>query len=239
VPAATPAPTAPSGHGGDGAANQQSFTAPQQAVPHPAPATVHQTAVEPAAPAAPQADAPQADATAGLHQSSQTVDPAPVTPAAAAPPPPTLAGEIPLVVGSRLAHLATVARAVVQTSARTGITSARIDLRPPELGHVEIRLRYGADGVTATVTASSQAAADALGSSAGDLRRALEAQGLTVLALDVGHAGAGDRRRPEGDGRPQPGTGASTALDEGVDGEETTITTTRIPAAGSSVDVLA
>lgn len=190
------------------------------------------------------------------HTASQAApDPAPsVQPAAApaasasasppsspAPPAAPAAAPVPVVVTSRLAHLEAVARAVVQTSTRSGITSARIDLRPPELGHIEIRLRYGSDGVTATVTASSPAAAQALGSSAGDLRRALEAQGLTVVGLDVGHTGAEDRPRPEGDaGQAAGGTGAVDAagLDEDDD-EATSTTNTRVPVAGSSMDVLA
>jgi flagellar hook-length control protein FliK len=161
---------------------------------------------------------------------------------ASLPAAPAEATPVPVVISSRIEHLPATARAVMQTSARTGISRARIELRPPELGHVEIRLRYSSDGVKATVTASSPAAAQALTSSAGDLKRALEAQGLTVLGLDVGHTGTDDGRRPEGgaDG-PFSQPSATGGGDDG-DADEQTVTTTstiRIPAAGSSVDVLA
>ena len=161
----------------------------------------------------------------------------------AAAHPPADGRPTPVVISSRLEHLAATARAVMQTSARTGISRARIDLRPPELGHVEIRLRYGSDGVKATVTASSPAAAQALGSSVGDLRRALEAQGLTVLGLDVGHTGSEDGSRPDGDPQTQLSQASPAHGDsEDADADEQDVTTTstvHIPAAGSSVDVLA
>lgn len=148
-----------------------------------------------------------------------------------------------VVVSSRLDHLSAVATAVMQTSARTGIGRARIDLRPAELGHVEIRLSYNADGVRATVTAQNADAVHALSSATGDLRRALEAQGLTVLALDVNHAGAEDRPRPDSEAAEQsqttPGV-QGVAGDEDDESDSTTeIQSVRVPAAGRSVDVLA
>jgi flagellar hook-length control protein FliK len=157
-------------------------------------------------------------------------------------PPPAQDTSIPVIVSSRIEHLTATARAVMQTSGRTGISRARIELRPPELGHVEIRLRYSSDGVKATVTASSPAAAQALTSSAGDLKRALEAQGLNVLALDVGHTGSEDGRRPENGAQGQLSQPSAATGDGDEDGDgqaAATTSTVRIPAAGSSVDVLA
>ena len=126
---------------------------------------------------------------------------------------------------------------MIQTSARTGISRARIDLRPPELGHVEIRLRYGTDGVRATVTASSPAAVQALGSTTGDLKRALEAQGLTVLGLDVGHAGPEDHRRPTATRTCRDPRGSRAASHRRRRRHETTTISTfasRLPAAAST-----
>jgi hypothetical protein len=136
---------------------------------------------------------------------------------------------------SRLDHLPNVVLTIIQGSARTGAGRARIDLRPPELGHVEIRLRYSSDGVRASLTAASPEAVQALGACAGDLKRALEAQGLTVLGLDVGHAGAEEHRKPDGDRAETPGPHASNTDEEN---DSATIETLRVRAAGSSIDVL-
>ncbi|HEY4349545.1 MAG TPA: flagellar hook-length control protein FliK [Gaiellaceae bacterium] len=163
---------------------------------------------------------------------------APASPASA--PAPTLPTPASVVVSSRLEHIAAVANAVLQTGARTGITRARIDLRPVELGHVEIRMRFGADGVHATLTAASADAVQALGSAGGDLKRALEAHGFTVLSLDIGHGAKEDQRKPGSDPEQQ-ATRATGGIDAVEDDDESTIEieSARVPAAGSSVDVLA
>ena len=147
-----------------------------------------------------------------------------------------------IVVTSSLENLHAIAEAVLQTSARTGAGRARIDLRPPELGHVQIDLRYGADGVRATVTTSSPQAVQALAASSGDLKRALEAQGFTVLGLDVGHQETGEHQsRSDGDPNDSGEPGLAPAS-YGIDDEDvsnTTIAGARVLAGGTSVDVLA
>jgi flagellar hook-length control protein FliK len=85
-------------------------------------------------------------------------------------------------------------------AARDGAGSARITLHPAELGSVEIRIRYQASGVSAELTAESQQAAQALQQSVGELRRALESQGLTVLDLDVRSAADDTQPRWKRDG---------------------------------------
>jgi flagellar hook-length control protein FliK len=129
-------------------------------------------------------------------------------------------------------------QSVIQIAARGGATTARIVLAPPELGHVEIRLHYSDSGVSATVVADRPEAAQALGQSIGELRRALESHGVSILSLDVSQAGPEEQRgsQRETPGRPGQGAGPQTAP-ESLD--EISIEVSRLPLAGSSVDVLA
>ena len=95
----------------------------------------------------------------------------------------------------------------------------------------------------ATVTASSPAAVQALTASTGDLRRSLEAQGFTVLGLDVGQAGTEDKQRPDGNADAARASQIAPASQgdragTGDEDDQTTTETVRVPAAGSSVDVL-
>jgi flagellar hook-length control protein FliK len=86
---------------------------------------------------------------------------------------------------ARLGELPHAAAAVLEVATQAKATRARIVLTPPELGKVEIRLRYGADGVSATFHADSAEAAQTLTGAAGDLRRSLETQGIQVVRIDV------------------------------------------------------
>jgi flagellar hook-length control protein FliK len=126
-------------------------------------------------------------------------------------------------------------------TATQGGASATIVLHPQELGTVEIRLHYGDDGITATVHAENPQAAQTLQQAAPDLRRALQAQGMTLLQLDVR-----DGREQPADGRPASGgrtKGGSSAAADGDDEvaavEGVSVDPSRLPAPGSSVDVLA
>src|SRR5262249_18446199 len=132
----------------------------------------------------------------------------------------------------------------VRVAARDGRTTASVELHPAELGRVEIRLHYDADGgVTAHVTADNRAAASALQAQAPDLRRSLEAQGLTVLGLDVGQAGVGSEASPDRDGLgsfAQEAARASSGGDDGADAATTTtIDVSSLPLAAGQLDVLA
>ena len=67
---------------------------------------------------------------------------------------------------------------------------------------------------------------------------------MTVLGLDVSHTGAEDGQRPAGDSQAETSPGTPSAADgDEIDEDDgqaaTTTSTVRIPAAGSSVDVLA
>jgi flagellar hook-length control protein FliK len=134
----------------------------------------------------------------------------------------------------RLAELAEAARAAIYVTARQGHPVARIVLHPKELGTIEIRLKYGADGISASVRADSPQAAQALAQASGDLRQALAAQGLDLLDLDI-HDGGRDTgpRTPFTSSPHRGGSGAE------ADQHEVTVDATRLPAAGSVVDVLA
>jgi flagellar hook-length control protein FliK len=74
-----------------------------------------------------------------------------------------------------------------------GFTRARVTLRPAELGGVEVFLREGSAGLTATVVAETPHAAQLLENSATELQRRLAAQGLelTSLQISVGGESAG------------------------------------------------
>jgi flagellar hook-length control protein FliK len=145
----------------------------------------------------------------------------------------------PVRAKAQLHELAEVARTTIRTATRSGRTEARIDLEPAELGAVQIRLRYFAGGVSAQLTAESSQAAAALAETATDLRRALESQGLVVRSLDV--LTGSQHQRSERDPQSGEGKGDGTGSTPGVaaEDEEVVVETTRVPLAGSSVDVLA
>lgn len=98
---------------------------------------------------------------------------------------------------SRLHDLAERTQAMLRIVVDAGRTEARISLRPPDLGEVRIRLAYEPAGVSATVTADAAQAMEALAGAIPDLRRALEALGLSVLSLDVRWAGPQERPSQE------------------------------------------
>ena len=221
VAAAPAAPGAPVAPGLDA-------VAADAAQPEPAGATQTPVAEQPA-PAAPEApaaagapadpaaappqdagsgDAPQGGAGRQPAAEAKAETPAPAAaPAsgsaatAAAPP-----AAQPAVAPRATAALHQAPRAVAQllhVAVDRGITHAKLNLRPVELGGIEIRLQSSAAGVTAQVIADSPAAAKLLEQAASDLRRSLERQDVTLLSLDVSTAG---------DDRPAGSSGASSDL---------------------------
>jgi flagellar hook-length control protein FliK len=121
-----------------------------------------------------------------------------------------------------------------------GVTRARVTLRPAELGGVEVFLRQGGAGLTATVVAETPQAAQMLETSAAELQRRLAAQGLQLSSLQISvggesagaaHGGA-DRR-----GAAAPAGGARGSAAEPVAGAEQ-IQTIDL-GGGVLVDVLA
>jgi hypothetical protein len=149
----------------------------------------------------------------------------------------------------RTAALHQAPRAVAQlihVAGRDGIDRARINLRPADLGGIEIRLQHSAAGVAAQVIADSPAAARLLEQAAGDLRRALERQDVTLLSLDVSTS---SDRRADGSaggafdldgGRDGRGGGRHTASGDRAEAEaEPVVTATVTLPDGLHVDVLA
>jgi flagellar hook-length control protein FliK len=144
--------------------------------------------------------------------------------------------------GVRLHELAGTTLATMRVAARNGATHARLTLRPDELGGVQINLRYHAGGVSADVVAESAAAAQQLAQAGADLRRSLEAQGVTVHRLDV-HL-AGDDRGGEASRERREAMAAShmqrAAREDDLAGApDITIEASRPAPLGSRLDVLA
>jgi flagellar hook-length control protein FliK len=74
---------------------------------------------------------------------------------------------------------------MIHIAAERGVTHARLNLKPVELGGIEVRLRTTPEGVAAQLVADSPEAAKLLQSAAADLRRDLEARDVNLLSLDV------------------------------------------------------
>jgi hypothetical protein len=72
---------------------------------------------------------------------------------------------------------------------QNGFTRARVTLRPAELGGIEVFLREGSAGLTATVVAETPHAAHLLQSSAAELQRRLAGQGLELTSLQISVGG--------------------------------------------------
>jgi hypothetical protein len=82
---------------------------------------------------------------------------------------------------------------LLHVAAERGVTHARLNLKPVELGGIEVRLQTSPLGVSAQLVADSPEAARMLAQAADDLRRQLEARDVTLLSLDV--STSGDQRR--------------------------------------------
>ena len=135
---------------------------------------------------------PQSAPTAGAQQASKSADApapaaptqpvtqaAPVAPPVAAPAPTALQRAIPLYRAPESAAQ------LIQIAADRGITHAKLNLKPVELGGIEVRLQSTPHGVTAQLVADSAEAAKLLTQAADDLRRDLADRNVNLLSLDV------------------------------------------------------
>jgi len=122
-----------------------------------------------------------------------------------------------------------------------GFTRARVQLRPAQLGGIEVFLREGSAGLTATVVAETPHAAHLLESSAAELQRRLSAQGLELASLQISvggeSAGAADRGRDQLGGAAPGGGTRDGAAPEAAESTERTQTIDL--GGGVLVDVLA
>jgi len=142
----------------------------------------------------------------------------------------------------RLAQAVETVQQIVRISQSNGITQARVQLHPEDLGQINIHLRSTPDGVVAKVVADASQAAAVLRDGGDELRRQLAQQGINLTHFDVGTAGQEQRGAAFGNGgsqqrsshgnnaeNPAPDTQHPTPVDE---------TTIALPN-GVLVDVLA
>jgi flagellar hook-length control protein FliK len=198
--AVKPQPQVAGTQGADSQVKPQDAPLPSQ------PQADQQPSEQPSTPAPQTASAPQAKpAEAGAPA------PAPQPPAGAiapnaAPAMPTTPGVQRAVPLSRAIPTTGVMVHLMQDK---GINHARLNLKPAELGGIEVRLRSTGEGVHALLVADSPEAARMLASAGDDLRRQLEDKNVNLLSLDVSTSdqrqeqaasfstdGFGDRYRP-------------------------------------------
>ncbi len=138
-------------------------------------------------------------------------------------------------------------QATLELATRQGLSSARIALAPAELGEIRIHLTQSASGLVARLTASTPAAAQALGEGRSELRESLHSLGLTALHLDTATFQSGAQGR-EGHAPRHTADLAvnhrTNAHDEEVQGDEPTLpeptrTSEGPHSRGALVDVLA
>ena len=171
-PAATPGPVGPGGH--------QSTGSPGHGSPHAQP------------------DAPGPVSAAGAEQPGSqgpgTVAPAAASPAASGSPaaahqPKPDMPDGPVRTSVHLQEAADAVRATFTAANRAGISSARISLSPASLGGIKISLSQTPGGLVARVATDHPEAAQTLQQNAAELRRSLEAGGMSLLRLDIGSPG--------------------------------------------------
>jgi len=192
TPATEPQAEAPAPQAGAGDTGGEQPTGEEPAA-QPAPAPAAEADEAPAAQPQPGRQPPST-----AEPTAAAADPvAPAAPATPAQPAPATTTQ-PLATPQRSAPLHHAPRAVAQLlhvaiersrNADSPISRARINLRPAELGGIEIRLQTSSAGVTAQVVADSPDAARLLQQAADDLRRSLERHDVTLLALDVSTSG--------------------------------------------------
>jgi hypothetical protein len=122
-----------------------------------------------------------------------------------------------------------------------------LNLKPVELGGIEVRLRTSPQGVHAQLVADSPEAARMLSSASEDLRKSLEDRDVTLLSLDVSTSGDQGRDQPAEfsdafgeDYRPGGWTSHRVSTDAGdLMGSPAAAETTLVLPNGVTVDVLA
>jgi flagellar hook-length control protein FliK len=208
---------------------------------------------------------PTADAAATPAPAAPAATPAPsAAPAAAAPvPAPTLATQaqpaataqtaVPVEGGTpqltRASVLQTAERVhelVRIATTRAGNARATLQLRPAELGQVDVHLRTTRNGLVATIAAHEQVGLDALQQAGNELRRTLEDKGVQLHSLDLqlgtsqnGFSNQGDAREASSGRRGAASTHGLGSDDDPVSEDELTITHAPSTPAGALVDVQA
>jgi len=205
-----------------------------------APATAAASTTTPAAAAAPAAD----QAAASAPTISTQAQPA-ATPQTAVPVASGGVGGTALTRASVLQTAERVQELVRIATTRAGNARATLQLRPAELGQVDVHLRTTREGLVATISAHDQVGHDALQQAGNELRRTLEDKGVQLHSLDLqlgagqhGFANQGDAREASSGRR---GAAASHQLgtDDVAPEDDLTLTTAPSTPAGALVDVRA
>jgi flagellar hook-length control protein FliK len=134
--------------------------------------------------------------------------------------------------------------ATIELAAREGISRARIELQPADLGHISIRLTQTSEGLRARVSADTPAGAQALAQGRSELRQSLSSLGVSLLRLDIGSFAQSQTRGGEqgfaGPSKRVAVPGAHVVAEEGEpSGESAEPGRPNGPAMGEIVDVLA
>jgi flagellar hook-length control protein FliK len=87
--------------------------------------------------------------------------------------------------GLSLSELPSALPRIVRLAVRQGAREARIQLAPPELGSIRVRLRVEGDRVTAQFTAERAEVRSLLEQTRGDLDRGLDASGLRLQRFEI------------------------------------------------------
>jgi len=126
----------------------------------------------------------------------------------------------------------------LMTMVANDVQHARIQLDPPELGSLEIRMQVQNDQASVQVSAQSHQVKDVLDSSAQRLRDALAAEGIELNDFSVSADSGGQGRDSDSDG--SDGGDNGYASGSGVEGDEVAgATETHIPAPDSLLDTFA
>jgi flagellar hook-length control protein FliK len=129
---------------------------------------------------------------------------------------------------------------------RAGNARAVLQLRPAELGQVDVHLRTTRNGLVATIAAHDQVGLDALQQAGNELRRTLEDKGVQLHSLDLqlgagqhGFSNQGDAREASSGRRGAASTHGLGSDDDLVVSDELTIAHAPSTPAGALVDVQA
>jgi hypothetical protein len=199
--------------------------APAEAAPGPAP--------DPVQAPAPAAPVPGVNATQAA-------------PAPATAPAPVAATVAQLTRASLHGTIEKVHDLVRIAATRGGGARATLQLKPVELGLVDVQLRTTRDGLVATIRAQDSAGLSALQHAGAELRRSLEDRGVTLARLDLqlsagqdGRQAGADSGRRFGGTRGTAGASGLAAEDLDGDGEELLVATVSATTASGLVDIQA
>ena len=140
---------------------------------------------------------------------------------------------------ARLHDLGARTETTIRLAVRDGHRFARITMRPPELGAIEIRLQYRGGEVLAEVRAENAQTLGVLAQTATDLRRQLEAHGITLADLQLRQSDGDDDGRNHSERSTEETQGRGSARIAEDDTNELAIEADRRHPSAVRLDVLA